>query len=408
MAQTTTTTSTSSSRAPSARAFRLNTLSIFATWPRCNEKKEDVLERARAKWGEDLEFAVVCEEDHAPRPGDEQLGRHLHAVFKLKKKVNYKDPHCLDSLANSHGNYQSARSLIATVRYVAKDGDFTSFGVDVSAYLQAATAKKSTKATTMALALKSGATLRDLNEMDPGWLMMNLSKARNYIVHLQSIQHSPTLSWKVFETPLGTAQPLIRLATWLNTNLGVDRPLRQKQLLLSSPPGLGKTTLVEHLRNYFTVYSHLGGKWFDGFEEQDLIVFDEFCGAVPMTVMNKVLDGQQCLLEIKGGSVYKNKRQPVIILTNYEDHELYQGENVRQAVRDAFMDRLEYIRLPSTGAEPWRLIPFMSTDPREAQIEASSSTLPLPPSEEEDLELPSLPDDFEGLSDNELYELLNN
>ena len=336
-----------------------------------------MLERAKAKFGDNLEWAVVCEEDHQPREGDRYIGRHLHAVFKLKKKVNYKDPHCLDSLANCHGNYQSARSLIATVKYVAKDGDFTQFGVDVSAYLEAAQKKTSTKATTMALALKNGATLKELNDMDPGWVLMNLPKVRAYMLLLESLQATPTMVWSEITVPMGTSQPLVRLATWMNKNLAKPRELRQKQLLLSSPPGLGKTTLVERLSDYFNIYYHVGGKWLDGFndDEHELIVYDEFCGNVPISTINRVLDGQKANFEIKGASVTKRKRQPVMILTNYEEHELYRGENVKDAVRDAFFDRVEYIRL-SVGDEPWRLIPFFSQLTREAQVEASSSSSP--------------------------------
>lgn len=148
---------------------------------------------------------------------------------------------------------------------------------------------------------------------------------------------------------------------------------------------MGKTTLVEELRRFFCVYSHVGGKWFDGFQDDlhDLLVFDEFCASIPITTINKVLDGQKCTLEIKGGSVIKSHRQPVMVLTNLEDYELYIGEKVNPSIRAAFLDRFEYIRL-SPGDEPWRLIPFFTGEANlpplvelaEDDMPAASSTLP--------------------------------
>lgn len=373
------------------RRFRLNAKNLFLTYPQCDTPKEFVLEKIKEKFGENLEFAVVCEEDHAEREEDDPHavppGRHLHAVISLKAKQTLCGANCLDSLANSHGNYKAARHLGASVKYVAKDGDFIAHGVDVETYLEAVLKKKSTKATLIATRLMEGATLKEINEQDPGYVMMHLQKLQKYIVQLQVFNDAPTLTWHPLSVPLNTSMPLRQLANWLNQNLGQPRELRQKQLLLSSPPGLGKTTLVEHLRNYFTVYSHVGSKWFDGFDdgEVDLIVFDEFCGNIPITVINKVLDGQRCVLENKGGALIKNKRQPVIILTNFEEHELYRGENVKDAVRDAFFDRVTYIRL-GLGDEPWRLIPFMTQPGGEAEPVANS--LDDDPTPDLDLDLP--------------------
>lgn len=324
------------------------------------------MENAKRFFGDKLEFAVVCEEDHAeqePDPADLHPvppGRHLHAIFALKNRHNLRGAHCLDPLANSHGKYEAAKSLPGSVNYVAKDGDFIAHGVDVEEYLAAWKKKTSTKATLMALEAKNGADLAKLDSLDPGFVLMHLQKLRAYILLQATLSQTPTLKWSTMTVPVGVLQPNLRhLANWLNSNLGQERVLRQKQLLLSSPPGWGKTTLIEELYKYFRIYQHVGGKWFDGFEDEatDLLVFDEFNGNVPLSVMNKVLDGQRCNLEVKGGSAAKNKRQPVIILTNYEEHELYQGEKVNASVRDAFFDRLLYIRL-GTNEQPWRLIPF--------------------------------------------------
>ena len=355
--------------------FRLNAKNIFATWPQCSETKEDVLARSLEFFGDQLEFAVVCQEEH------EDGSPHLHAVFALKSRKSYRSPNCLDSLANSHGNYQAAKSLRASVKYVAKDGDFISHGVDVSTYLQAAKQKQSTKATVMAKHLLEGKSLEQINQLDPGFFLMNQKKVREYQAAIAVWRLNPTRTWVPLPPTAGLTPALTLLKDWLNKNLGQPRVLRQKQLLLSSPPGLGKTTLLEELRHYFKVYSHLGDKWFDGYDDHhhQLMVFDEFNGGIPLSVMNKVLDGQNCLLQIKGASIPKTHRLPVIILTNYTCDEIYGGEKVNQTVRQAFLDRLDFIRL-DYGDEPWRLLPFFADFvPTSHMVDDVPAPTPTPP-----------------------------
>jgi len=335
------------------RPFRLQGKNFIVTWPQCSETKEVVLERILEFFGDTLEFAVVSHENHADG------SPHLHAAIALNRKKHYRIPTCFDSLANSHGNYQVAKSLRASVKYVAKDGDFIAHGVDVSDYLQAAKGKKSTKMAIAAKMVMEGSELQQLNEWDPGFVMMNLRKLKEYQTQTFVWRDTPSKTWSgLTVTPLSLPPALVRVASWLDRNLGKPRTLRQKQLLLSSPPGMGKTTLVETLRHYFKVYDQMGDKWFDGFDpvEHEIIVFDEFCGGIPLSTINKVLDGQRCTLQTKGGSLSKTRNIPVIILTNFLKEELYVGEKVSHAVREAFLDRCLYVRLEK-GAEAWRLLP---------------------------------------------------
>lgn len=344
-----------STRTSASSRFRLQAKNLFLTWPQCEAAKEDVLQKIKEKWSTTLEFAVVSKEEHADG------SPHLHAAIALKQKYRCRDSSDLDSLANSHGNYQSARSMRNTVKYVTKDGDFIAHGVNVSTYLDAAKTKKSTKASVIATQIMEGVEIRQLLQEDPGYVMANLQKIQKFQLLVRSLGQAPTITWAKLNLPPSLSPALLKLGNWMNSNLNQTRRLRQKQLLLSSPPGLGKTTLVEKLINYFHVYPHVGGKWFDGFDDatHDLIVFDEFVGGVPMTVMNKVLDGQRCTLEIKGASIWKIRKQPVMILTNKTYDNLYTGEKVDEVVRQAFFDRVEYVRLEQ-GDNPWKLLPYFN------------------------------------------------
>jgi len=365
-----------------SRPFRLQGKNFFVTWPQCNERKEAVLERAREFFGADLEFAVVSEEDHADGTP------HLHAVFALTKRRDFKNANCFDSMANKHGNYQLAKQLRASVGYVVKKGVFIAHGVDVEAFLQAA---KTNKSTQMARFMMEGSTLEQLNNQDPGFVLMHQRKIKEYQALITVWKDVPTKTWLPLQvTPLMMPLNLVRVACWLNHNMGKERVLRQKQLLLSSPPCMGKTSLIEQLRAYFRVYDSMGDKWFDSYDpiNHELMVFDEFQATVPLSVMNKVLDGQKCTLQTKGGSVGKTRNIPVIILTNLVKEELYVGEKVNISVREAFLSRCLYVRL-AKGEEAWRLLPFFAD--YEARQESDSEE-----SEEEEESLPMLDADSFG------------
>jgi hypothetical protein len=354
------------------RGYRLSGKNLFFTWPQNDISKEVVMDRLLALFGDKVVFVIVCEEKH-------QSGEpHLHAVVSLTKRVDWtiRAGHRLDQVANGRGNYQAVRSLIKTVQYVTKEGVFVAHGVDVPSYLEAAKTKKNTTQTIMAKRLMDGLSIQDLNLMEPGFVMMNLPKLQAYQAQLSSWGQAPTLNWTPLTVQNGWSDGLKRLAVWLNDNLGVHRELRQKQLLLSSEPGMGKTWLVEHLSKYFRVFKHAGSKWFDGFDTNlhDIMVFDEFVGGVQASVMNKVVDGSVQQLEVKGAVVPKHRNIPVFVLTNMLDIELYPTCNT--SVRAAFMDRFEYIRL-EPGENPWLLfstpVPMASSSSTE-EVDDDSST----------------------------------
>ena len=70
-----------------------------------------------------------------------------------------------------------------------------------------------------------------------------------------------------------------QIATWLNLNLFKPREFKQPQLYLYGPKNVGKTTLVEWLGNFATVYSMPTSEdFYDSYNEEfhDLVVMDEF------------------------------------------------------------------------------------------------------------------------------------
>jgi len=96
--------------------FRLNCRQLFLTYPKMENSKEEVLEALRAKKLDIRDYIVSRElhEDGTP---------HIHVYLCLNSVINYKDPKCLDILGQ-HGSYESTRSRKATLKYLAKGGDF--------------------------------------------------------------------------------------------------------------------------------------------------------------------------------------------------------------------------------------------------------------------------------------------
>lgn len=108
-------------------------------------------------------------------------------------------------------------------------------------------------------------------------------------------------------------------------NIDKPRSHRQKQLYLWGASSLGKTRLVSLLSEYIHTFWMEPGKFHDGYhpDEHDLIIYDEFHGAHPISFMNRLLEGTPMHIEIKGGSVFKTRNIPIIVLANVPIEGIY-------------------------------------------------------------------------------------
>lgn len=83
------------------------------------------------------------------------------------------------------------------------------------------------------------------------------------------------------------------------------------------PPGAGKTRLAHELAPLAYVVCDPTGKWFDGYNGEDDVIFDDFAGEIQYTWLLKLLDRYPMQVQTKGGWVnWKPKR--VFITSNYE------------------------------------------------------------------------------------------
>lgn len=71
------------------------------------------------------------------------------------------------------------------------------------------------------------------------------------------------------------------------------------------------------------VYVHPGGKWFDGYEEEENVIFDDFGGSeFKLTYLLKLLDRYQMRVPVKGGFVNWCPKK-IWITSNYSPKEWY-------------------------------------------------------------------------------------
>lgn len=133
-------------------------------------------------------------------------------------------------------------------------------------------------------------------------------------------------------------------------------PTRKVQVLVIwGEPRVGKSRYARQLDpSLFKVWSPTA-QWFDGYNDQKTILFDEFCGKPPIETMNELLDVYGLIIPTKGGTIIA-KWDRVIIISNINPKEWYCGEAaIKQTAFRERLGRIHYMdgegRLgPNTGS----------------------------------------------------------
>ncbi len=302
---------------------------FFLTFPQCTQSKELTLTRILFKYPK-LKWVIVAHEK-----GKEGKNPHLHVVFWLDQIVIYTDPRMWDFVAQKHGNYQVAKNIVRVVKYVTKENDYVTHGIDVPTWLKSHVTKNGASFELVAKLMQEGVTLEALDELHPGMVARNLQKLEKYSQFLQSKARKAAAAelevWKSLD--IGAMDLDFReVGLWLNKNLnGSLRPMKMKQLWLWGSTNLGKTTLVTRLMKTHRIYwvpmevNHLDD-YSD--EDYDLIVLDEFKAQKSITWMNEFVQGTPKLVYRRYRSYLKTKNLPVIVLSNYSVEGAYSKVNM--------------------------------------------------------------------------------
>ncbi len=319
--------------------FRLAAKNLYLTWPRCTLASSEALQSLQqtfAPLSMTINHYLVCEESH------KDGFPHLHAILWLNSEVSTRNANFADLSSGDqwfHGNYQSMKNEIRCVSYVTKCGNWIS---DSNERIESILTKKKKTTDIIANRIMNGIPLRELATEQPGMVMMNLARLRQFQAwYLTGAWTSSPLPKINMEPCVTTEQPIMR---WLALNLwNAERPLRCPQLYLEGRPGTGKTTLISILEKTFKTYKpSYRIHWWDDFNETiELLVFDEFKGQVPCTFMNMILDGQSMIIPRRGGDYQKTRNIPVIICSNFPPNSAYQNTDSIEA----FLGRLKHVQI---------------------------------------------------------------
>jgi len=302
------------------KRFRINAKRLFLTFPQCATTRETAKQRIEesALFKDKIEWLIIAQEQHQ----DGNL--HLHIGISLKDKLTFCRADFADFIGGQHGNYQAMRNMKKCVAYITKtDSSFIAQGVSVEAILQK---QKSTDTWDIAMAIKAGASLDQIDKDFPDQVLRNKRKLEDYISY-QSVKRmkADLLPWKDHDLPLLDWNAM-KIWTWINKNIKKTREFKQTQLYIYGEKNLGKTSLIHYLEKYLMIYWIPSDEDFYDFytdEDYDLAVIDEFRGGKTIQWLNKWLQGGAMPLRKKGSQYLKRSNLPTIILSNYSLEECY-------------------------------------------------------------------------------------
>ena len=188
----------------------------------------------------------------------------------------------------------------------------------------------------VARAIQEGATLQELDQIFPHYVMTHMGplerylefKSRLALQQMRARDHQGLFHVKPADGHYSSSN--IQLATWLNSMIfNRSLPHRPTQMWIKTAPGAGKSSLISQLEDDFGVSVYrwpLEEQWFDGYIDGafDLIVLDEYKAQKKITQLNPILSGDRVPLSRRGLPPYiKRDILPVLILSNFTPREAY-------------------------------------------------------------------------------------
>lgn len=347
--------------------FRLQTKSLFLTFPRCDFPLEDFQANLIEFFGDTLKIGIVCQEEH------EDEGLHLHAAVSLNASFQTTNSRIFDKLVDppKHPNIQKrfTGGQAKAFQYVAKDGHWLPLPEDKLLEVQAIVNVKKKISEKIVTAINEGKSLDEIDDLHPTYLLQNLKRVRDYHdfrgLKSKRSQFAEASKQKVFvRAAPGYSNTSNRaIATWLRHNIRQTRTHRQKQLWIKAPAGAGKTTMILMLEREFNLSVYYWPKdeeWMDGYSDgaYDLMLLDEFRAQKRITTLNPILSGDPTPISKRNmAPTVKRDILPVIILSNFTPHECF--HNCTAAQLAPLLDRLDviicdsFIRIIPISEEEW-------------------------------------------------------
>nr|WAE42986.1 MAG: replication associated protein [Cressdnaviricota sp.] len=119
----------------------------------------------------------------------------------------------------------------------------------------------------------------------------------------------------------------LRVLSDLRSSVAPRRCTLTRGLLFTGATGTGKTSIAARIAEYVgfnEVFWHNGSKWWQNYDQQELVIFDEYRGQFTPTETLRLLDRHPYQVEYKGG--FANFNSNFVILTSNLDLErMYMG-----------------------------------------------------------------------------------
>ncbi len=321
------------SHQPPTRSFRIRLRRVNFTFPRCDVEPEGIFNCLMELFRPTL--LVVSQHEH------DDKGLHLHAVLvRPDQRVVH-----TSAIRESVGHYphtEKTRNLKNSIRYATESELQPSLlhGIeDLEEFLRAR--KKQATGAAVAAMLDAGSSLTAIYEAQPSFFLHNQRKIRELQSFLRAADEEEKEPW----LPPEGDDPI---SVWLAMNMFVDRPERQAQLYVHGATGLGKSWLVKTLSRFARVYYASYESFQSGYDDDlfDLCVFDEFRAQLPITFMNRWVEGYPCPFGGKGWQGLKRKNIPCIVLSNRSPSQAYNKIFLEDRLTfEAFYARFHVVRV---------------------------------------------------------------
>lgn len=112
-----------------------------------------------------------------------------------------------------------------------------------------------------------------------------------------------------------------------------DKNKAPEVIVITGPTGIGKTRWAYDRYETADIYHKMGGKWWDGYTQQKVVLFDDFDkDIIPYRTMLQILDRYPLRVENKGGSIELNS-EIFIITSNVSPYCWYPEEDISPLLR---------------------------------------------------------------------------
>ena len=227
--------------------FNLNCKNFALTYAQCPTAPAEMLEHLIDVFtATRVLYLQVSQEHH------QDGNTHLHALVCLEKPKSVKNARFADlntSGVTYHPNFKKAWKVDGWKEYISKEGWNTAATGAYEDVCKNGRPPKEKMPSRIVRKIEEGKTVTQLLKKPKrygNYFINNLAKVKYYELQVRLANANPLQPWKRIRQNLSPS--IAAVIRWCGLNLFEDsRPIRTKNLFLTSAPGMGKTTFAMEL-----------------------------------------------------------------------------------------------------------------------------------------------------------------